>query len=243
MLIKAAINGERTRGEHPAIPLEPDELAQAARESIAAGAGAIHFHARSKDGRESLYGSDVARALEAMRSAIPGAPLGVSTGAWILPDTRIRHETVARWSLLPDFASVNFKEEGAAALAELLLSRGIGVEAGLSDVRAADVFVASGLATGCLRVLLEPQEQVTEAALQTAESIGAVLDRAGVTLPRLLHGLNRTAWVLIDIAAARGYDTRIGFEDVLALPDGESAISNGVLVAEASRRVRGSLAE
>jgi uncharacterized protein (DUF849 family) len=34
----------------------------------------------------------------------------------------------------------------------------------------------------------------------------------------------------------RGYDTRIGFEDVLTLPDGSQAPSNEALVAEAVRR-------
>ena len=157
MLIQAALNGARTRTEHPALPLTPGELAKASAESIAAGAGAIHFHVRSPDGRESLSAEDVAKALAAVRSAVPGTPVGVSTGAWILPDTKMRHETVARWRVLPDFASVNFTEEGAAALAELLLSRGIGIEAALSSVRAAELFVSSGLAANCLRVLLEPQ--------------------------------------------------------------------------------------
>jgi uncharacterized protein (DUF849 family) len=44
MLIEAALNGGRNRSQHPAIPQSSDELAQAARESVAAGAGAIHFH-------------------------------------------------------------------------------------------------------------------------------------------------------------------------------------------------------
>jgi uncharacterized protein (DUF849 family) len=41
---------------------------------------------------------------------------------------------------------------------------------------------------------------------------------------------------LIDVAAQRGYDTRIGLEDVLILPDGRQAKGNGELVAEATKR-------
>ena len=126
MLIQAALNGGRTRTEHPAIPITPTELAASAKESAAAGAEAIHFHVRAPDGRESLDSEDVARALNAVRAAVPGAPVGISTGAWILRDAQLRHETVSRWKILPDFASVNFKEEGALPLAELLLCRGIG---------------------------------------------------------------------------------------------------------------------
>ena len=237
-MIKAALNGGRTRAEHPGIPITPEELAAAAKESVAAGAGAIHFHVRAANGRESLDPEDVAKALTTVRSAVPGTPVGVSTGAWILQNAQLRHETISRWTVLPDFASVNFKEDGAVPLAQMLLSRGISVEAGLSDVVGTQVFVTIGLAPRCLRILLEPFEQSTEAALKTLGQIETMLDAAGVKLPRVLHGLNQTAWNLIDEAAARGYDTRVGFEDILTLPDGTSASGNGALVAETLRRMR-----
>jgi uncharacterized protein (DUF849 family) len=236
-VIQAALNGKRTRAEHPAIPLTPEQLAESARESVAAGAGSLHFHVRGGDGRESLKPEDVSGAITAVRGAA-GSKLGISTGAWILNDARARHELVSRWKVLPDFASVNFNEEGAVPLAELLLSRGIGVEAGLSDLAGTQIFVKSGLAAKCLRMLVEPFEPAVDSARKTFDSIDAALDEAGVKIPRLLHGMNETAWRMIDIAAERGYDTRVGFEDVLTLPDGSVAAGNAELVAEAARRVR-----
>ena len=77
--------------------------------------------------------------------------------------------------------------------------------------------------------------QALDAALRTVEEIEAVLDAGGVDLPRLLHGLDHTAWPLIGTAAARGYDTRIGFEDTLTLPDGTPAPTNAALVTAAHR--------
>ncbi len=241
-MIKAALNGGRTRAEHPGVPITPEEIAAAAKESVAAGAEAIHFHVRAANGLESLDPGDVARALAAVRSAVPGTPVGVSTGAWILQKAQLRQETISRWTVLPDFASVNFKEDGAVALAELLLSRGVAVEAGLSDVSGAQVFVTSGLASRCLRMLVEPFESSAPAALKTLEQIELMLDGAAVKLPCILHGLNQTAWDLIDAAAARGYGTRVGLEDILTLPDGTPAPGNGALVAEALRRMRRSAA-
>ncbi len=236
MLIEAALNGGRTRDEHPVIPISPEELAAAAKESVAAGARAIHFHVRSRDGRESVHSDDVANAVAAVRSAIPTTRFGVSTGAWILPDPEKRREMISRWNVLPDFASVNFKEEGAVDLAKLFLTRGVGIEVGLSNVFGAEVFIESDLASRCLRILLEPQEQATEAALEMVQAIEFVVDRNGVDIPRLLHGLNRTAWDMIDAAASGNYETRVGFEDILMLPDGTRAASNAALVAEAVRR-------
>lgn len=59
-LIEAAINGSRTRSEHGAVPITPQELASAAEESARAGANAIHFHIRSESGTETLGSSDLA---------------------------------------------------------------------------------------------------------------------------------------------------------------------------------------
>ena len=185
-----------------------------------------------------MYGEDVARGMAAIRSAVPGTPVGVSTGAWILPDLKLRHAAIAKWTQLPDFASVNMKEEGAIEVTEWLLSRGVGVEAGLSNLHGTEIFVASGLPERCLRVLLEPMEPDMQAALRTVETIESVLTTGRVTLPILLHGLNATAWPFIEEAAKRGYDTRIGFEDVLVLPNGERAASNAALVNEAAKRTK-----
>lgn len=238
MLIEVALNGGRARAEHQAVPCTPQELAAAAKESVAAGARAIHFHVRDREGRESVDADDVAASVSAMRAAIPGTPFGVSTGAWILTDPKARHEAVAGWKVRPDFASVNFKEDGAKELAELLLSRGMGIEIGLSDVHGTELFVASRLAPKCLRVLIEPMEEAVVRAMWMVDSIETVLARRRVTLPPVLHGMNATAWPILDEAVARGYDLRVGFEDVLAMPDGSQAVSNAALIAEAARRAQ-----
>jgi uncharacterized protein (DUF849 family) len=236
MLIEVALNGGRTRAEHPLVPCSPGEMAVAAKEAVAAGAGAAHFHVRAADRRESLDADDVARAVAAVRAAIPGVPFGVSTGLWMVRDAKERHEKVAAWKEFPDFASVNFNEEGGIALAELLLSKGMGVDAGMGSVLATEKFLESGLAARCRWVLLEPEQQEMDAALAVVAKVEEMLRVAGIALPIILHGVGRTAWELIDVAARRGYDTRIGLEDALTLPDGSHARGNAELVAEAMKR-------
>src|SRR2546426_10444642 len=159
MLIKAAINGGRSKIEHSRVPVDPDEQAADALECLKAGASAIHIHVRTTSGNESLYAQDVARMLSAVLDVCPRTQIGISTGAWILPDPTARLKAVAAWEVLPGFASVNFSEDGAVELARLLLSRGVDVEAGVCDADAAEVFLKRGLAERCIRVLLEPQEQ------------------------------------------------------------------------------------
>ena len=93
--------------------------------------------------------------------------------------------------------------------------------------------VGSSLRDRCFRILLEPLEQAVDAAQHTVAGMEASLDRAHVRQPRLLHGQDATAWHFVREAATKGYDTRVGFEDVLALPDGRRAPDNAALVAAA----------
>jgi len=246
MLIKAAINGGRSKADHAAVPVSPDEQAADIVDCVKAGANAIHLHVRSTSTesglaaeKESLYIPDVTQTLLVVRAAAPNTKIGVSTGAWILPGLTARHEEVAAWEVLPDFASVNFIEEGAVELATLLLSLGVDVEAGLSDADAANVFVKSGLASRCIRVLIEPQEQDFEQAVANVNAIEQLLasglGHASVP-PILLHGTEATAWPMLDEALARRYDIRVGLEDTLVLPDRRLATTNSALVAEAVHR-------
>lgn len=232
-MIQIALNGARARSENPAIPFTVPEMAASAREAVAAGAGSVHFHVRRSDGQESIAPGDVAIALRAMRGAIPGIPIGISTAEWIEPDSAERHRQVVAWDVLPDFASVNFNEPGAVALAESLISRGVGIEAGLGSVLSVENFVGSKIGPECLRALLEPEEQEMKDVVAVVGILEAFLNRGGLKIPRLLHGYNATAWDFVGLAAARGYDTRIGFEDTVTMPDGSLAPGNGAIIVEA----------
>ena len=232
MLIQAAINGGRTREEHPCVPITSEQQADEAAAAVAAGAGEIHVHVRGADGRESLAAQDVADALSAIREACPGIAVGVSTGAWIAADASQRLTLVRSWKVLPDFASVNIHENGSLELIKLLLDRGVGVEAGVWTGEAAQAVGGSGLAHECLRMLIEPAENGRD-AMTNLKQIETELGEA--TTPRLLHGLDGCAWEFVALAAERGYDTRIGFEDTLTLPDRTVAPSNAALVAAAVR--------
>lgn len=233
MLLKAAINGARTRAEHSRLPMQPEELAAAAKASVAAGAGAVHFHARARDGRESLAAEDVARAVDAVRSACGTVPIGISTGAWIEPDPERRLALVRGWRVVPDFASVNFHEVGAAKVAQALLELSVGVEAGLATAAGAEWLVHAKLEAHCLRVMLEPQEAELPAALETVATIERTLDRSSGSARRLLHGTGATAWPLLAEAVRRGYDARMGLEDTLRLPDGRVVSDNEDLIGAA----------
>jgi uncharacterized protein (DUF849 family) len=235
-VLKACLNGARRRADHPAVPVTPAELAAAAVAARDAGAGALHVHPRGDDGAETLAADPIAAALDAIRAAVD-LPVGVSTGAWFMPDPAERLAAVSSWTTLPDFASVNVHESGALDLASALLDRGVGVEAGIWTAAAATVAVDHGLAERCLRLLFEPMEQDLGAALANVAAIEAALDGVAPTVPRLLHGFAATAWPVLGHAAAHGYDSRMGLEDTLVGPDGAPAVDNAALVRAAVARM------
>jgi uncharacterized protein (DUF849 family) len=214
VLIKIALNGGRAEAPGTALEIANDVAACAA-----AGATVFHVHPRDESGHESLQPADADRVVVAIRARAPHVSLGLTTGAWILPDVHKRVVAIARWQRSPDFASVNFDEDGCELVARLLVERGIGVEAGILDAASAQRFLETGIPV--VRVLIELQEQRLDDGLRAMDSILATLgDHAA---PRLLHGHGAIVWELFDEAARRGYDSRIGLEDTATLPDGRFA--------------------
>ena len=228
-MIKACLNGGRSSSEHPAVPLSARSLADDAARCAAAGAGAVHIHPRGPDGLETMAADAVDAAVAAVRVVRPGLPVGVSTGAWIAPSVPDRLDAIRSWSVLPDFASVNVHEDGAAAVARALAERGIGVEAGVWSVAAVPAYVA--LPVPAVRILVECMDQDVDAALASAQAVLAALPAGGP--PVLLHGEGGCCWPVLRAALRLGLDTRIGLEDTLSLPDGSPARDNVSLVSAA----------
>ena len=228
--IKACINGARTPEAHSNLPVSPEQLAAAAVAAHQSGAKAVHMHPKGDDGVDSLLPEHVDAAVSAVRLAAPGLPLGVTTGFWALPDVDARLRAVDDWTVLPDFASVNWHESGSEDLARLLLGKGIGVEAGIFHAEAAESWAASEVAAHCMRVMIELGPDGDTA---TADDLLSRVVAGASRVPALLHGLNESCWPLLEHAGVCGVQTRIGMEDTLLLPDGSTADDNAALVAAA----------
>jgi len=238
-LIQVALNGGTTRAEHAAVPLTPDELAAAARAAQLAGAGAFHVHPRDAAGAQTLEHEYVLASVAAVRAAT-GLPVGVTTGIWTVDgDVRRRLELVAGWTGAdrPDYASINMNEPGIEALADLLTSLGIEIEAGVWTAEDARVLGASGFRDRIRWVLMEPEDETPAAAVSSAAAAAAELARLGIAARQVRHGYGTATWDVLRAALADGQDIRIGLEDTTVLPDGKVAAGNGDLAAAAARLV------
>jgi uncharacterized protein (DUF849 family) len=233
--IQAALNGDQI---HPAAPRTSLEIAEAARAAIRAGADAVHVHAFDSAGRETLDGAACGAALREIRRLCPGAPISLTTSATIISDPGERLRVVAAWDELPDLVTANQGEPGVVELCELLLARGVEIEAGLLTTGDAQAFVASGLASRCRRVLIEPLEPDIAVALRNAAAMEDVLLAAGVRLEQVHHGYGIASWAVNRRAVARGHGIRTGLEDVTLLPNGSPARDNADLVRAAVELVR-----
>lgn len=238
MIVQACINGARPSDFHPLLPLTIDTMVRDAAASVAAGAAELHVHPRGADGKESLAAVD--DTVGAIRRVCPGTLIGVSTGAWIEGDREKTREAIRRWSVLPDYASVNLSEDDAPGVIQLLRQKGVGIEVGLASVADAERYTSLEDHQRVFRLLIElDDEQDLQRAGDISDGIIEVLERSGVNRPILLHGFDRTVWPFVRSARERHYSTRVGLEDGKHLPDGTIASDNAALVAAAVAIFRG----
>ncbi|MFF2325023.1 MULTISPECIES: 3-keto-5-aminohexanoate cleavage protein [unclassified Streptomyces] len=231
MFLKAAINGGRTRAEHPAVPVTPEQIAADTAAVTAAGADVVHLHVRTPDGGQTIAPGALAEVLRAVRATAPGAVVGTTTGLWTCSGPQERYDLVKSWEALPDFASVAFCEEGAAETAALVVSRGMTLESAVWSTDDVPALLASPTLADNVRILIEPMDEDPRTAVAHAREMAARIRAAGVTCPLLYHGEAATTWAVVRAALADGHQVRIGFEDGVDLPDGTLAHDNAALVA------------
>jgi uncharacterized protein (DUF849 family) len=140
---------------------------------------------------------------------------------------------------VPDLVTANPGEDGILELCELLIARGIGIEAGLLSLDDARRFVAADIATRCVRAMVEP----LDADPDTAVAIERALADGGIAVEQVHHGDGIASWAVNRRAIPRGHGIRTGLEDKPVLPDGRLADGNGDLVAAAAAMLADSAPE
>ena len=177
VLIKAALNGSRARHEHEALPLSPASLARDAAEVRAAGAGAVHVHARDRFGRETLEAEHCADTIDAVRAACPGLPLGLTTGLWIVKDAGRRLALVFAAGVLVWGVGIALVGATSSTVVVLLLLAGVGAGNTVVDVAAITLLQRSAPAKVIGRVF-----GVMESVLLGAIGVGSIAAPALISL-------------------------------------------------------------
>jgi uncharacterized protein (DUF849 family) len=232
VLLKAAINGGRTRDEFPAVPLSAEQIAHESAAALDAGADVVHAHARTAEGAQTIAPEHVGVMVRAFRAAVPAGVIGTTTGLWTCSGHEERMRLVAAWpdDALPDFASVAFGEHGAAEAAQLVLDRGMLLESAVWSPADLPALLASPTLHRNVRILIEPEVEDADEAVAMCRQIAGALRNAGVEAPILYHGFDHTVWPVIRAAIADGCETRVGLEDGVTGEDGTLVAGNVELI-------------
>ena len=233
MLIKIALNGARSKEQNEYLPHSLEEIEKEVKALYEYGCKVFHIHCYDENGNESLKPKDVNSLVSMVKSISPKIQIGISSGDWIEPDLETRKNNIKAWENVPEFISVNMIEDNALEISNLLISKGVLIEAGLNEPKAAEIFVESNLRKGCSRILIEPEPEEFEEALKIINEIEQILDSNNVNIPRLLHGFNKVSWDILREAKRRGHDSRIGMEDTIYLESGEMVKSNLEIIKHA----------
>ncbi|SFU19519.1 hypothetical protein [Mesorhizobium sp. YR577] len=143
-----------------------------------------------------------------------------------------RFRSSAAWFEMPDLVSVIQGEDGILDICELLLDRGVGIEAGVLSIEGTQRFIASGLLSRTRRVLIEPLDADPDNAVQHADAMERIVAGAGIALQQVHHGPHVLGGQS-SRRCQRAWD-QDRLEDTPALPDGRLAGGNGDLVTAAA---------
>ena len=213
------------KADHPGIPLSPAEIAATARACHGVGADALHLHVRDADGVHSLDAGLYREAMAAVKEAVPGMAIQVTTEAAgrFCPEAQF----AALDALSPRWASVSLRELGTAPdvarrFYALARDREIALQHIIYDGADADRLAALQ----------------AEGVLGLEESVILVLGRYGVdqqsrledlaplhaALPPvgrwMLCAFGRQEHACLHAAASMGGDVRVGFENALTDANG-----------------------
>lgn len=242
LVITVAPNGaRRTKRDHPALPIAPDELARTAVSSLRAGAAMLHLHVREPGGRHSLDAGAYRAAIHAIRQAVGDAlVIQVTTeGAGIygpadqmalVRELRPEAVSLAVRELIPDDAS----ERPAAELFEWLAAQPTRTQLivySVDDLRRYQSLRDRGVITGEDHSLLFVLGRYSGRAGEPLELL-PFLEAHERDTPWSVCAFGPREHVCAVAAAALGGHVRVGFENNLLLRDGRSAPDNAALVTQ-----------
>ncbi len=245
MVITCALSGaETSKAQQPALPVTPEELADAAAEACLAGASIVHLHARNDDGSPTASVAVFKKAMELIRKKTD-VVIEFTTGGAVgmTPEERI-----APVSLKPDMASldcgtVNFGDEYIVNTLPIMrqfaseMNR-YGVHPTLecfdvSHVQSSHILIKEGL-------IKPPYHygfvmQVPAALSLSVKTLSYMMDQMPPESYFTVMGIGRAHIPGICGAIASGGFIRVGFEDNIYYSKGRLAKSNAEFVERAVR--------
>lgn len=242
--------GRRTKADHPALPMTPEELARTAAECLDAGAAMIHVHVRDRDGKHLLDAEAYRQAIGAIRAEVRDRlVIQITTEALGQYDPDQQMEVVR--AVRPEAVSLALREVLPSSSGEATLA---GFLQWLKMERIAPQFILYDPSEALLLDDLRKRGVVPYEEPPVLYVLGRyTVNQTSLPrdlLPFLAEGQPRFPRFMVcafgrfeadcTVAGALfGGGLRVGFENNLFLPDGRMADGNGDLVATVAESLKG----
>ncbi|GEO15227.1 3-keto-5-aminohexanoate cleavage protein [Microvirga aerophila] len=241
--------GRRTKADHPAVPMTPEELARTAVECLDAGACMIHVHVRNAEGRHLLDVDAYAQATAAIREAvgerlviqITSEALGIYKPEEQMAVTRaVRPEAVslALRELAPDEASEQAFAEFLTWLHRERVAPQIILYSPEEAIRLTDFQKRGMIPFENLPVLYVLGRYTVSQTSRPADLLPFIAPEMPVFLDWMTCAFGRYETACVTAAALLGGNVRVGFENNVDLPNGERAGSNAELVGQTAKALK-----
>ena len=240
ILIAVAPNGaRRSREDHPALPVTPDEIAETAAACARAGAAMIHVHVRDEHGEHSLDPVRYRQAITAVRDRV-GDSMLVQVSSEAAGRFTLQEQIAAMEILMPDCVSLGLREyirdaatinQGAGFIERLYRNKTFiqYILYSPEEVRWYDQLCKQGVIPGDSHLLLFVLGRYGQVTVRPGR-LADYLDALQGPSPWMVCAFGSEEQQVMKAAIMRGGHCRVGFENNLELPDGRPAKDNAELV-------------
>ncbi len=246
LMLMVALNGARkSRKDHPALPLEAEDIALEAEHCLKAGAAVLHLHVRDGAGRHTLDAARYLSAIAAIRKRV-GDRLIVQMTTEAVGLYSPQEQMAAVRAVRPEAVSLALREiwpgavpdESARAFLPWLKENRIWpqfIVYDASDVQRLCRLHQRGLIPFEKPWLLFVLGRYSGRCGKPADLAPFLAALAPHDWPWTVCAFGSREAACMATAARRGGHMRVGFENNLLLPDGSPASDNAALVGLAAR--------
>ena len=238
-IVMCAPNGARkTKADHPALPITPDELADCAASIAESGASIIHTHVRDDDGEHSLDAGRYREALSAIKNRVGNRlVIQVTTEACGMYSPAQQMAMVR--DLKPEAVSIALREfnpdqdADAAKFYAWLADEGIFSQHILyspDEVARFETLRGAGIIRESTPFVLFVLGRYTADLRGDMTALPAYLDMARSDTVWAVCSFGETEHEAAAFSASHQGHVRVGFENNLLMPDGLQAGDNTALV-------------
>ena len=249
MILTVAPNGARkTKADHPALPLTPEEIAACAAACAEAGAAMIHLHVRDRQAGHTLDANTYRDAIAAVRRVV-GRNVVIQVTSEAVGKYEPRQQMAMVRELRPESVSLAMREivpddsheKSAADFFDWMRKDAVQpqfIVYSIEDLHRLDDLIARGIVPPGRHFVLFVLGRYTPGQVSEPGDLIPFLNANSSAHPWAMCAFGAREAACAAAATALGGHVRVGFENNMLLADGSRAPDNAALVAAAAANAK-----